>query len=245
MRTLWAIVAMVALWGLVSWGLGSALVPSPLETATALGALVQEAESWHHMGLTFARGLVGLALGTGLALLAGLPCGLTPRVMDLINPAVTAAQACPPVVYISLLLVWAGIGSIVPVAVITIAVFPPLFLNIAQGIASADLRLLKMAKVFRAPRRLVVREILLPGIASHLLAGLSYALGITWKVCATAEFLGSGSGIGSRLFWAYRNLDIPQLFAWTLVLIGLGVFLELALIRPIRRTGQARREAGR
>jgi len=42
-------------------------------------------------------------------------------------------------------------------------------------------------------------------------------------------------GIGARIYWSYRMLQMPELFSWALVLIGLGLGLEFTLIRRLRR----------
>jgi NitT/TauT family transport system permease protein len=147
---------------------------------------------------------------------------------------VAALQACPPVLWISLLLVWAGQGNSVPLGVVFATVFPLLFANIAQGAASLDQRLLDMAKVHTVGRLKIIRHILWPGVYPYFIAGLSYALGACWKITAVAEFLGSSDGMGSRLYWSYRMLELPQLFSWALLLIIMGTFLEILVVRPLR-----------
>jgi ABC-type nitrate/sulfonate/bicarbonate transport system permease component len=122
-----------------------------------------------------------------------------------------------------------------------LATAPVLFLNAAQGTAALDRRLLLMARVYRVPRLTVLRQIILPGIAPYLLAGFSFALGVCWKVTSTAEFIGSASGVGAQIYWAYRLLDMPRLFAWAFVLIGVGMLLEVRVIRPLRRKVQHER----
>lgn len=174
-----------------------------------------------------------------LGYVLGIPCGLSPGAMRLLSPLVTALQSCPPIVWISLLLVWAGIGATVPILVVVAATFPVLFINIAHGTADLDRGLLEMARVYRLAPARVLLEIILPGISRYALAAFSFALGITWKVAATAEFFGSGSGIGSRIYWAYRQLDMPLLFAWTAVIMAIGLAIELGLVQPLRQETRA------
>jgi NitT/TauT family transport system permease protein len=154
--------------------------------------------------------------------------------MSLLSPIVAALQACPPILWISLLLVWSGQGNSVPLGVVFASVFPPLFANIAQGAASLDQRLFDMAKVHMVGRIKVLRHIIWPGVYPYLIAGLSYALGACWKITAVAEFLGSSDGMGSRLYWSYRMLELTQLFSWALLLVTMGMFLEILVVRPLR-----------
>lgn len=221
-------------WAGVSWLAGSRLIPSPWQTICALYQLLGQWQAWQDIAITLFRGMAGLSLAVLAALLTALPAGRSARVMSLLAPLVTALQACPPILWISLLLVWAGQGNSVPLGVVFASVFPPLFANIAQGAASLDQRLLDMAKVHMVGRVKVLRHIIWPGVYPYLIAGLSYALGACWKITAVAEFLGSSDGMGSRLYWSYRMLELPQLFSWALLLITMGMFLETMVVRPLR-----------
>lgn len=233
------LVLFMAWWG-VSRIAGTAVIPTPIATARAGWRLGADSETWQHVLITLSRGLTGLGIAACAALLLGVPCGISRETMRMVQPLVTACQGCPPVIWISLLMVWAGTGSTVPVAAIVVTVFPVMLANVAQGVASLDPRLFAMSRVYRIPRRRVFCEIVLPGIADYVVAALSFSLGITWKVTATAEFLGAGSGIGAQLYWAYRKLDMPVLFAWAVIVIVLGLALETWMIRPLRRWTEAR-----
>lgn len=225
---------LLVLWTAASSAFGEALVPGPVGTFRELLRMIAQGNTWRHICLTVFRGTAGLVIATAAAYLIGIPCGLSTTAMRLLSPWVTAMQSCPPIVWISLLLVWAGVGATVPIVVVAAAVFPVLFLNIAQGTAAIDRRLFAMAHVYRLPKRRVLLDIILPGISRYALAAFSFALGITWKVTATAEFFGSGNGIGARIYWAYRVLDMQRLFAWTVLIMAVGLLLETGLIHPIR-----------
>jgi len=228
----WLLLLMV--WAGATAAFGGALVPGPLATGRILARLLLRADTWEHVALTLFRGSAGMLIGVALGYLLGIPCGLSARAMRLVSPLVTALQSCPPIVWISLLLVWAGIGATVPVLVVAAATFPVLFINIAQGTADLDPGLLEMASVYRLPALRILLDIILPGTSRYALAAFSFALGITWKVTATAEFFGSGTGIGARIYWAYRQLDMPLLFAWTTVIVVIGLIIEMGLVHPLR-----------
>jgi NitT/TauT family transport system permease protein len=223
------------LWTAASLWFGEMLVPDPLRTGRELVRLLGRGDTWQHLALTLFRGSAGMLLGTTAGYLLGIPCGLSPRAMRLVSPLITALQSCPPIVWISLLLVWAGIGATVPILVVAAATFPVLFINISHGTADLDRGLLEMARVYRLPPARILVEIILPGTSRYALAAFSFALGITWKVTATAEFFGSGTGVGARIYWAYRQLDMPALFAWTTIIILIGMGLENGLIQPLRQ----------
>lgn len=227
-------VILLLCWALASALYGQTLVPAPGTTALKLLALLASRTTWAHVAATLLRGFGGLALATSAAYLLGVPCGLDSRLLDFFSPLVTAAQSCPPIVWISFVLVWASTGSTVPIIVVFASVFPVLFINIAQGTAQLDRNLFAMARFYRVPRRRFLCQLILPGIAQPSLAAFTFALGITWKVTATAEFLGAATGIGAQIQRAFRLMDMAGLFAWTLIIIAIGLVLELGLIHPLR-----------
>ena len=229
----------LSLWVGANWVCGSRLVPSPLRVSRELATLLLDGATWRHLCLTLFRGSAGLAIAAALAFVVGIPCGLSRRAMAVVSPLVSMVQSCPPIVWISLLLVWASTGATVPVLVVIASAFPPLFSSISHAVVSMDSDLLGMARVYRIPRWSVLRHILLPGVSRHALGAFSFALGVTWKVTATAEFFGADSGVGSRIYWAYRLLDMPRLFGWTLLVILVGLALEWCLIQPMRGGGES------
>ncbi|MBG0775905.1 MAG: ABC transporter permease subunit [Desulfovibrionaceae bacterium] len=222
-------------WTLASRALGQGLVPPPATVLPVLGSLLASPPAWAELGLTLARGGLALALALGAALVLGVPAGRSATAIRLLGPLVAALQSCPPVLWISLVMVWAGTGETVPLAVVFATVFPPLFANVAQGCMAIDPRLFALSRTYRVPRARVLARVVLPGVVPYLLAGLSYALSAAWKVAAVAEYLASGEGVGARLYWAYRMLDMPGLFAWALVLVTVGVGLEMGLVARLRR----------
>ncbi|MCJ2163404.1 MULTISPECIES: ABC transporter permease subunit [unclassified Pseudodesulfovibrio] len=226
-------------WQLCSLAVGTMLVPSPMEVGRELLHMVMQAETWLTLSITVARGAAGLLGALVCALVLGIATGSSPKAMRLLAPLVAALQSCPPVLWITLLMVWAGTGSLVPMAVVFATVFPLLFANVAQGCLALDRRLFDMAKLYHVPRWRILCRIILPGITPYLLAGLSYAAATSWKVTAVAEFLGSSTGIGAKLFWAYRMLKMPEIFAWASIVVLLGVVLELMVIAPLRLSAES------
>lgn len=230
---------LLATWYAGTLFFGASLVPPPTRTLACLAELSVTADFWANIAITLFRGVLALAVSVTAALGLGLAAGRSKRAMALTGPLVAALQASPPILWITLLMVWAGTGSKVPITVVVASLLPPLFATVAQSAAAIDPRLFELAAVYRVKRRRILTDILLRGIYPYFLAGLSYALGTCWKVAAVAEFLGSSQGIGARIYWAYRLLKMPELFAWATVLVGLGMIVELGLIRPLRQLAGA------
>lgn len=215
--------------------LGPGLAPGPLAVMGAWKELAVSGELFRELGITVLRGLTGVLLANIAGIALGLAAGLVPALLRLTAPLVAALQSCPPVVWISLVMVWAGTGSAVPVATVFAATLPFAFSTTAQGIMGLNPRIFAMSKLYGVPRGRMLRQFILPGILPVWLGGFSAVLSAGWKSAAVAEFLGSHQGIGAKIFWSYHKLDMEALNAWALTLIVLGVILETAVITPLRR----------
>jgi NitT/TauT family transport system permease protein len=227
--------ALGALLWLANQSLGPGLAPGPLAIMGAWKELVLSGELFRELGITVLRGLTGVLLANIAGVALGLAAGLIPSLLRLTAPLVAALQSCPPVVWISLVMVWAGTGSAVPVATVFAASLPFAFSTTAQGIMGLNRRIFAMSKLYGVPRGRQLRQFILPGILPVWLGGFSAVLSAGWKSAAVAEFLGSHQGIGAKIFWSYHKLDMEALNAWALTLIVLGVILETAVITPLRR----------
>lgn len=222
-------------WIVLSHSMGQALVPGPGATLRALGALCGDAGFWQALAITCARASAALATTVALALVTGIAAGLSNRAMAFLAPMVTLCQSTPPILWITLLMVWVGSGSTVPYLVVIAALYPPLFAVVAQSTAHLPAEYFEMCRVHRIAPGAILRRVILPGIFPGFLGGFSFALGSCWKTAAVAEFLGSATGMGARIYWAYRMLEMETLFAWALTLVGLGLILEVGIITPLKR----------
>jgi len=226
------------LWQAAAWFLPSSLLPGPLETLAALAELATQADFYRQLATTAWRGVasfgVAMILGVGL----GLWMGGRERVHSFFHPLMLLATNVPPIAWITLLLIWLGLGDGPPMVVVVITTMPLVAVNVAQGVRELDPALLEMAGVFGLSRRNTMRHVVLPALAGRTFAAALLALGFTWRVLVMAEFLGSTAGLGYRLSWARQNLDTDQAFAYILVLVILSAAIEYGVLRPLQKRWQ-------
>lgn len=233
----------LAAWQLASMAVGSRIVlVGPAEVARRLAELVLEADFWVSMGLSLGR----VATGFGLAVVAGVALAAwasRSRVVEgLLAPLVGAIKAAPVASFVVLLLMWVSSRRL-SVAVSFLMAFPILYTNVLAGVRQTDPALLEMADVFGVSSWARVRTVYAAQVAPYLRAGLSLAMGLSWKSGIAAEVIGlPAPSIGIHLYDAKVYLDVPGLLAWTVVVVALSVGLE-ALLGRLLDWAQARWEA--
>lgn len=161
---IFTVVVILSTWTTATFYFGAGLVPSPLETLRYLAGMTMTSAMWEHTLITLSRGVLAIALSLAVALVLGVWAGLSRTIMSLGTPLVTVLQATPPILWITLLMVWVGAGNTVPIVVVMAALFPPLFLNVAQSVAALDQRLFASVRVYRVGRMRILMQLILPGI---------------------------------------------------------------------------------
>lgn len=229
----------LAVWAILAAMVGKELIlPSPASVARSLLTLASTGAFWQEVGMSLARVwagfLLGAALGTalGVATAASAGCGL------LLAPALHAVRAVPVVSFILLLYFWFPTGW-VPVAVSALMALPVAWRSAVEGWERTDPQLLELAGHYELGAWKTLKLVRLPAALPSLCAGWETALGLAWKAGCAAEVLCQPQwGLGSALQRSKSTLDIPALFAWTVVLVALsglsGQLLRLALRRGAR-----------
>ncbi len=205
---------------------GALLLASPVQAALRLLELLPSPAFWQAVGNSSARIFGGFLLSCTLAvLLAALAAG-RPWLEDLLAPPVAVVKAVPVASFIILALVWLDARSL-SLFISGLMVFPPVYLNVLEGLRRTDGHLLELARVYRIPLRRQVWGIYLPQVLPYFRSAASLALGLCWKAGAAAEVIGLPAGtIGERLYTAKVYLQTPDLFAWTAVILLLAAAFE-------------------
>ena len=93
---------------------------------------------------------------------------------------------------------------------------------------------MEMAQVFRLSPARRVRYLYLPQVMPYFRSGCTVALGLCWKAGIAAEVIGIPKGsIGEHLQQAKVYLDIPDLFAWTLVIVLASLAFEKLVLAAL------------
>ena len=215
------------------------LLPFPETVLRSLFQLAVTAPFWESVAASLLRILAGMAAGVlAGALLAGLTTAS--RWCDcLLSPAIRVIRATPVVSFILLVLLWTGRDN-VPVVIAALMVLPVVWGNLSRGIRATDPQLLEMARAYRFSKVKTLRLIYLPSLRPYFSSALTTSMGLAWKSGVAAEVLCIPKwAIGAEIYHAKLGLEIPDLFAWTIVVVTLSLLLEKLL-----RLGLSRQEGG-
>ena len=237
----------LAVWQIAAWMVGGSLtdgaglqeklllLPGPWTVLCTLAGLVGEGSFWLISALTllriFAGLLIGVVLGTVIAVLTSVSAWCD----RILSPLVKVIRATPVASFILLILLWVKTGR-VPGVISALMVLPVVWGNVSKGIRQTDPMLLEMAKAYRFDGWKRLRLIYIPSVAPYFNAGVETGLGLAWKAGVAAEVLCHPKlAVGTQVYVSKLNLETPDLFAWTTVVILLSFLVETVLVRLLRK----------
>ncbi|RWP38078.1 ABC transporter permease [Mesorhizobium sp.] len=205
------------------------MIVSALWNGLAGGTLLGDiAISLQRAGLAFAAAVaVAIPLGLFMGQVRPVETALDP-ILQVFRQ--TSALALYPV-FILLL----GLGEASKVFVIFWATLFPLLLNTISGVKQVDPKLLEMARVYGATRLTAFRRVVLPGAVPSIFVGLRLSATTALLLLIASEMIGANKGIGFQVMNAQYNFQIPLMFAAIVILAGLGLIANQALVSLQRR----------
>ncbi len=234
-----AIFVMIAGWRIAAAIIKQPLIlPTPEETIIQLRHLVVTVDFWLHLWATLRRGLTGFGLSLIAGIVIGMLAGRDSKAEAFFRPFIILVRSTPVVSLIVLALIWLKRDSVAIFVTFLIA-FPIVVQNVIEGVHNFDPELQQMLMMYRVKTKRVFTHFYLPSLAPFLAAGISSGLGIIWKVLVAAEVLAYPAlGIGTQLDTARVYLQTDKVFAWTVVVMVIGLLfdygLDLLLKKPFR-----------
>ncbi|MEV8020105.1 ABC transporter permease [Streptomyces sp. NPDC086554] len=227
---------LLALWQLLSSTgvLTKDVLASPGTIAGVAGDLIGDGSLTSAMGVSLQRVAIGLLLGAVVGTSLALVSGLFRIGEDLVDASVQMLRTVPFVGLIPLFIIWFGIGEAPKVAIITLGVSFPLYLNVYAGIRGVDSQLIEAGESLGLSRWGLVRHVILPGALPGAMTGLRYSLGIAWLALVFAEQINADSGIGFLMVQARDFLRTDVIVVCLIVYAFLGLIADF-IVRTLER----------
>ena len=180
---------------------------------------------WGHIWASFQRVIIGFALASVVAVPLGLFMALNKTVNAVVKPLFDLFKPMPPIAWVSIAILWFGIGEFSKVFIIIIGTFVPCLLNAYNGVRLVDPDLYDVIRVLGGNRRDEIFHVCFPASFPAVFAGLQISLSAAWTCVLAAELMNSRDGLG---FLIKRGMDThnPSLVLSGMLLIAAAVWVS-------------------
>ncbi|EJN06634.1 ABC transporter permease [Herbaspirillum sp. YR522] len=225
----------VVLWTLAARSMPSFVLPGPSKVLAALQALWHSDTFGRDVWATCGRVLSGFALATVAGSLLGLALGASRALAVFFEPLLAVFNTVSSAIWAIFAIIWFGISDATTIFVVFMTAMPLILTSVWQGAKSVEPHYVELARSFRMSWLQVLCKVHAPSILPHFFSGARLAFGFGWRVSLVAETIGSSDGIGYRLRQAADLVQTDQVFAWTVLLVGLMLVIEGGVLKPAER----------
>jgi len=186
---------------------------------------------WGHIWASAQRIFFGFVLASAIAIPLGLFMALNPYVDAVVKPVFDIFKPMPPIAWISISILWFGIGEPSKIFIIVIGTFVPCLLNSYNGIRLIEPELYDVIKVLGGRRWSEIIQVSFPASFPAIFAGLQISLSMAWTCILAAELVASRSGLGFIIVQGMKISDT------SLVIGGMIIIAIVAWISSLMITG--------
>jgi ABC-type nitrate/sulfonate/bicarbonate transport system permease component len=179
---------------------------------------------WGHIWASFRRVLIGWSVASAVAIPLGLFMALNDYVRAIVKPIFDLIKPMPPIAWISISILWLGIGETSKVFIIMIGTFVPCLLNAYNGVRLVEPQLYDVIRFLGGGRRQEIFQVCFPGALPAIFAGLQISLSMAWMCVLAAELVSARSGLGFLII-SGMNASKPSMILAGMVMIALVAWL--------------------
>lgn len=187
-----------------------------------------------HVWASTQRILIGFTIASLVAVPLGLMMAMNRYVNAIVKPLFDLLKPMPPLAWISIAILWFGIGETSKVFIIIIGTFVPCLLDAYNGVRLVEPELYDVIRMLGGKRRHEIIQVCFPAAFPAIFAGLQIALSIAWSCVLAAELVSARSGLGFIIILG-MNLSRPAMVVGGMVVIALVAWTMSQLVSGLER----------
>lgn len=207
--------------------LNEIIVPRPTRVVTALIDTLSEGFFYTHLWVTTSEVLIGFVIGTMIGFTLGATLGISRRSRAIAYPYIVAFQGLPKVVLAPVFITIFGFGIESKVVMAIAISFFPILINTMAGLTGVDPQARRLMRSLNASDWHIFTKLSLPSSLPLVFAGLKTGLTLALVGAIVGEFVGAERGLGYLLDVYSYQLEVPRVWAITVILAAMGVILFL------------------
>ena len=178
----------------------------------------------------------GYVIACLAGIVIGVPVGMFRPLRRAAEPVLEFFRAIPPPALIPVLIMLAGFGDTMKVAVIVTGSIWPILLNTVEGVRGVDQVLDETCRTYQVKGLSRLWNFVLPSASPQIVVGMRIGLSIGIILMVISEMFAATNGLGAAIIVFQRSFEIPEMWSGVLMLGLFGFVLSAAFGLFERRT---------
>ena len=195
-------------------------------TFEGLMRMIDRGFFWEDLASSLSSVVTGFALGFVIALPVAILMAWYLPVRHILNPWIQFIRNIPPLAYVPLIIICAGVGFPGQVTTITLACFLIMCVTIYQGVINVDETLIKAARVLGAKDRDIFVRVIAPATLPFILTAIRLGASVALTTLIAAESTGAMAGLGMRIRSLNTTFDSAPMLAYVIIIGIIGILIE-------------------
>ncbi|MEK5146144.1 ABC transporter permease [Psychrobacillus sp. FSL K6-4615] len=245
---LWVLISLVV--AIIIWTILSIIpntsrsFPNIFYVSESVATMMQRGVFWSDIASSLISVLVGFLIGFVISLPVAVLMAWYRPIRFIIEPWIQFVRNIPPLAYVPLVVISAGVGRTPQIIVITIATFLTMSITIYQGVRNIDPTLIKAARVLGAKDKDIFLKVIAPASLPFIMTAIRLGTAIGLTSLIAAESTGASAGLGMRIRALNNTFEASPMLLYIIVIGVIGLIFErLVKLLERRLTGwQEKRE---
>jgi NitT/TauT family transport system permease protein len=190
---------------------------------------VERAKFWPDVMASMRSVGIGFLLG----FLFGIPVAFLMAwyrpVRFILEPWIQFVRNIPPLAYVPLVVLAAGVGAKAQIVVICIATFLTITVTVFQGVINVDETLIKAARVLGANDTVLFVKVIFPATTPFIITAIRLGISVALTTLVAAETTGASAGLGMRVQALNSSFDTQPMMLYIIVIGVIGMLAEKIL----------------
>ncbi len=208
--------------------------PNIFLVAESIQTMISRGVFWKDISSSLISVTSGFSIGFILALPVAILMAWYRPVQYIIEPWIQFVRNIPPLAYVPLVVISAGVGRTPQIIVITIATFLVMSITIYQGVKNIDPTLIKAAKVLGARDKDIFLRVIAPASLPFIVTAVRLGTAVALTSLIAAESTGASAGLGMRVRALNNTFESSPMLLYIIIIGIIGLILD-KLVRMLER----------
>lgn len=200
--------------------------PNIVVTVKAMFTMIERGVFWQDIASSLISVTAGFAIGFVLSLPVAILMAWYVPVRNIIEPWIQFVRNIPPLAYVPLIVLSAGVGRKAQIIVITIATFLIMTVTIYQGVINIDETLIKAARVLGATDKDIFLKVIAPATLPFIMTAIRLGSSTALTTLIAAESTGAVAGLGMRIRSLNNSFEAAPMLLYIIIIGIIGMIIE-------------------